>query len=574
MALSNELISQFAKSVVSDKKTNTEATVYGEVVTDGNGNKYVRLDGSDQLTPVSSTADANGGDRVTVMIKDHTATVTGNLSSPAARTDDVKEMGTKISEFDIVIADRITVDDITAINGMFDELRAEIADIENLEAVNAQIETIIAKYATLDYITAKDIDAVNIEVEKLRAIFGEFTDISTEKLEAINAHINNLTAYNAEFTYVSAEKLKAFKAEIETLETNKLNATFANIDFANVDKAAINELYATSGLIENVTMENGTVTGYLVGVTIKGDLIEGGTIKADKLVIKGEDGLYYKLNYEGGSLSGDEVAKTVYYKVEFDSESNTYISTTEELPVLEGSIVEGAITDNGCEVYVTTTDEDETIYFYTQVVYPDWANNSLHGSVIVANSITATQISVSDLIAFDATIGGFNIGSGSLYSGVKETPDNSTRGIYLGNDGQVSFGDETNYLRYYKEIDPDTGEEVWRLAISAESIMFGSDLKSSAADLKELTEHVKIGTYEDPDSGDRKACVELSEGDSDFRQRITNVRTEFLNGATATTVIDSEGVTTENVTVNGEFNHDGFLWAKRSNGNYGLIWKG
>ena len=54
MALSYEIISQFAKVVNNDKKqTGKETTVYGVVISDGNGNKYVKLDGSDQLTPLS-----------------------------------------------------------------------------------------------------------------------------------------------------------------------------------------------------------------------------------------------------------------------------------------------------------------------------------------------------------------------------------------------------------------------------------------------------------------------------------------------------------------------------------------
>lgn len=78
MALSHELISQFAKIVKGDKKQSTESTVYGTIVTDGNGNKYVKLDGSDQLTPLSdderpsadsTTTSANEGERVSVLIK-------------------------------------------------------------------------------------------------------------------------------------------------------------------------------------------------------------------------------------------------------------------------------------------------------------------------------------------------------------------------------------------------------------------------------------------------------------------------------------------------------------------------
>ena len=55
MELSYDIILQFAKVINEDKGRNQgiETTVYGVVVSDGNGNKYVKLDGSDQLTPLS-----------------------------------------------------------------------------------------------------------------------------------------------------------------------------------------------------------------------------------------------------------------------------------------------------------------------------------------------------------------------------------------------------------------------------------------------------------------------------------------------------------------------------------------
>lgn len=66
------------------------------------------------------------------------------------------------------------------------------------------------------------------------------------------------------------------------------------------------KFYSESGLIKNVVVGDQTITGELVGVTIKGDLIEGNTIKADKLVIKGEDGLYYKLNTNGSGVTSEQ----------------------------------------------------------------------------------------------------------------------------------------------------------------------------------------------------------------------------------------------------------------------------
>ena len=113
MGLNQDLISQFAKLVNKDKKQNTESTVYGTVLEDEQGNKYVQLDGSDQITPVSvntkpevssTTTVTKPGDRVSVLIKNHTATVTGNLSSPSVRDEDFKDLDdqvTQIKEFDI-----------------------------------------------------------------------------------------------------------------------------------------------------------------------------------------------------------------------------------------------------------------------------------------------------------------------------------------------------------------------------------------------------------------------------------------------------------------------------------------
>ena len=119
MSLSSDLVSQFAKIVQPEKKEQTETTVYGTVVV-YEGATYVKLDGSDLMTPIETTTDVKSGERVTVMVKNHTAIVTGNLSSPAARTGDVKELGNKMSAFDIVIADKV----------IFEQLEAGIARID------------------------------------------------------------------------------------------------------------------------------------------------------------------------------------------------------------------------------------------------------------------------------------------------------------------------------------------------------------------------------------------------------------------------------------------------------------
>lgn len=426
MALSNELISQFAKIATEKEETKTEEVVYGTTVS-YNDTVYVKLDGSDRLTPITSTTVVKPDERVTVMIKDHSAVVTGNISSPSARDSDVKELGTQISEFDTVIANKVDTEELNATNARIDTLNADTVNIrKDLNAANANIETLTADNVTInETLTAQSASIDNLEANKLSAEVADIKYATVENLEATNANVNNLSGTYADFKSTTTTKLAAVDASIENLEANKLSAAsadlkYANIDFSNIGQAAIEEFYAKSGIIKDLVIEGGTITGELVGVTIKGDLIEGGTVVADKLVVKGEDGLYYKLNTDG-----------------------------------------------------VTTEAQQTEY------------NSLNGSVITAKSITATKISVTDLVAFDATIGGFKITENSIYSGVKSSASNTTRGIYLDNDGQAVFGDASNYLKYYKDTD-----DTYKLAISANSVFLTSSNKDVETMISETNDKI------------------------------------------------------------------------------------
>lgn len=411
MSLSNELISQFVKATRDTQKTPSESTVYGTVMYDGR--PYVLIDGSATPTPVTTTADIRDGERVTVMIKNHTATVTGNTSSPSARKDDVKEMGSKITVVENLVADTVSTEMLEAETARINILIADTATINGkLSAAEADIKTITTDNITIkESLTAAEANIEDLETEKLSAETARITYATIDNLNATNATVENLdadklSAYDASITYASIDSLDAVKASVLDLDAKKLSAesaeiTYANIDFTNIGTAAMEHFYASSGLISNVVVGDQTITGELVGVTITGDLIQGNTIKAEKLVVKGADGLYYKLNMEGGTFTGGEVV-------------------------------------------------------------PD---DSLHGSVITAQSITANKVAVDDLVAFDATIGGFKITENSIYSGVKESASNTTKGIYMDSSGQMAIGDSNNYLKYFKDSDGK-----YKLVVSANSI--------------------------------------------------------------------------------------------------------
>ena len=104
MELPVDLLKQFANITNDSKDKQGESTVYGTVAVN-NGSTYVKIDGTSSLTPVSMTMDARDGDRVMVMVKNHVATIIGNISSPAsARTADsfikLVEEGLIVGELD------------------------------------------------------------------------------------------------------------------------------------------------------------------------------------------------------------------------------------------------------------------------------------------------------------------------------------------------------------------------------------------------------------------------------------------------------------------------------------------
>ena len=144
MSLTSDLISQFVKATNDKTESKKESTVYGTAV-ENNGSMYVKLDGSDLLTPMSTTVKVTNGERVMVTIKNHTATITGNITSPAARTKDVTDAVELISEFNTVLAQKVDTKDFEVEKARIDRLQADNVTIKNsIAASEADIDTIQA----------------------------------------------------------------------------------------------------------------------------------------------------------------------------------------------------------------------------------------------------------------------------------------------------------------------------------------------------------------------------------------------------------------------------------------------
>lgn len=245
MALSEDLISQFVDVTKDNDKKSKETITYG-TIKEKDGKTYVLLDGAteENLTPVYTTTNVQVDERVTVMIKNHTATVTGNMSSPAARTAEVEELDAIVANtIDTVElkADRAEIGTLIAEDAIIKNLQAENAEIKNLKADKAEIEDLYAKKATVEDLYAKK--------------------ATVEELYATKAEIGDLTADVGKI-----DTLIFGSASGDTIQTEFSNSVIAQLGDAQIKDAMIQEVSAgkiTAGNIVtnhvNVVSEDGSL---------------------------------------------------------------------------------------------------------------------------------------------------------------------------------------------------------------------------------------------------------------------------------------------------------------------------
>ena len=262
MGLSYDLISEFVKITNDKKEGPKEGTVYATVV-NSTGGKYVKIDGSDLLTPIDTTTGIEDGERVTVMIKDHKATVTGNITSPSVGKGTVNSLvGTVVDE------------NLVGIN----------ADIENLIAKNAYLENVFAQNSVIIDSKIENLVAKDTYLENTYAENATIIDSKIENLEATDSRIENSVIENFQVIDGVVQDLKATNADIKVL----------NADFAQIKTLVNGNLTSDNILSFNLTSEKVTVDDAFIKDamidTISAGKINAGKINTNSVSIGSEDG--------------------------------------------------------------------------------------------------------------------------------------------------------------------------------------------------------------------------------------------------------------------------------------------
>ena len=258
MDLSNNLISQFAKITKDQNGSSNETIVYGTAVSYGD-KLYVNIDGSDSITPVVTTSEVKAGERVTILLKDHSATILGNVTNPAASTETV---GKVLDEYDVIVAKM----------GNFELVIADKVTTEQLQAELAIINDALIGKATIEQLNAVDAKIENLDVTKLEADVASISQALISKaeiadLEAVRASVNVLETDVGNIETLVGGNLTMDNIQSLVLTTSKVTVDNAFIKDAMIDRVSASKI--TAGTINtsliNIGSEDGamSITGSL-----------------------------------------------------------------------------------------------------------------------------------------------------------------------------------------------------------------------------------------------------------------------------------------------------------------------
>ena len=256
MGLSSELASQFAK-VTNDSSRNTNGTkLYGTIAMLGEV-PHVKLDGTEELTPISKTVEVAEGDRVEVMIANHSATVTGNLTDPSIGIVRAGNLETRIEQTAKQIT--LTAEDLekkltASITETAEGIRSEVSDLDgrlsgNITTVENGIRNDMANSlaSMSDTLTglSNDLTGLGEDLTGLEESTNSSISTINASIESITLNVSNL---DSKITQTAAEIRSEVSAEV-----TDLNATIANTETGIRDTISIEVASLDSKITQTAT---------------------------------------------------------------------------------------------------------------------------------------------------------------------------------------------------------------------------------------------------------------------------------------------------------------------------------
>lgn len=293
---------------------------------------------------------------------------------------------------------------------------------------STKIEDATITYAKMDSSFISDLTSETAYINNLKSNVANINTLTANDAIIQNIFSNSIISNSAilntlQSNIISAEYIRSAVASIGYLTADDADVRYADIELANIDIADIGRFYADSGILTDVLIQDGNVTGTLNGVRINADVITTGTLSVDRLLVTGENSIVYQINVDSSGLSKSELSKEVYQK---------YLNGTD---IVANSITATQITAGT----ITANELNIANIFGNQAVI----NQIFARDVTATGTITGATLNGATITSRNGTIGGWTIGQSSIYA----TSGSDT--LSLNSSGANIVGTNTDTNREY-----------------------------------------------------------------------------------------------------------------------------
>ena len=290
----------------------------------------------------------------------------GKLMPNTVNGDRLQNSSVSYGKFDLAAIKHLSADAIVAIR----------AEIRELVAGNITTDEL---YANLAKIAVASIEKADINWAEIDSLYAEIAKIVKAEIEDLEVGWAGI--YEADIEWAKIENLTAEIAKIATAEIGKATINWAQIvdvkiKTADIEEAAIGtaqialgaitQALIQAGAIGEAQIADGSITAAKI-VSLNADVIKAGTLSVDRLLLKGDNGLFYAINATAGGLTSTQLTQEQY---------------------------KNAISGTALVARSVTADKI--------------AAKSITSNEILSGTITAAEINVANLFAADATISALN----------------------------------------------------------------------------------------------------------------------------------------------------------------------
>lgn len=265
--------------------------------------------------------------------------------------------------------------------------RALQSDI--ISARHIQSESVYTEALQAQSVTAEKIAAGSITADKIAAGNVTADKIAAGTIEASNIKAGTITGDKIAADTITGEKIVAGTITGDKIASKTITAVNIAGKAITADQLMAGLITADSGLIATgaigtAQIADGSITSAKI-VSLNADVINAGTIKAERLLIAGEDGLIYQINATSSGLSQTELTKDQYKQ-----QINGTVIVAKSITAAQ--IAAATITGNEIAANTIKAGNIEA--------------GTITGNEIAAGTVKASNIDVTSLFANEAFING------------------------------------------------------------------------------------------------------------------------------------------------------------------------